>query len=619
MPRASEPHALPWALISGRRAARRGPGNACGGVVTRREIADNLDELLEVLPPRIRERLECLGDIGDLLEVVLDLGRRPEARFPGGRFVYLDENPVKREDIEFLTKRVGTFGHDNRAGIERTLHRISGIRNRYGEIIGLTCRTGRAVYGTIDIVRDVVELGKSILLLGKPGVGKTTLLREVARVLADEFNKRVVVVDTSNEIAGDGDIPHPAIGRARRMQVPAAVQQADVMIEAVENHMPEVIVVDEIGTEAEAQAARTIAERGVQLIGTAHGNTLENLVLNPTLSDLVGGIQAVTLGDEEARKRGTQKTVLERKAPPTFDIVIEIKDRDSLAIHHDVARTVDLLLRGIEPRPEVRRRSSEGEIEVVQKSDLAELAAREEGLLAARHPSSWEVRRARREARERERARREQHGQQPAAEGGFAGHGVEPGGVDQAGWNAAAATGAGWGASESGSGSELSAPVAGAATMGEPRRVLRLYPYAVSRNKLEHAVRETALPVFISKDLGQADAVLTLKGQYRKMPKTLREAESRGIPVHIIRSNTISQIAGFLRNTFGGDRAFMEAQALKEAEEAVARVTSTQSPIELNPQNAYVRKLQHQFAEKNKVKSTSIGVEPYRRVVYYVE
>lgn len=575
--------------------------------VTRREITDNLDELLEVLPPRIRDRLERLGDLNDLLEIVLDLGRQPEARFPGGKFVYLGEEPVKREDIEFLTKRVGAFGHDNRAGIERTLHRISGIRNRYGEIVGLTCRIGRAVYGTIDIVRDVVELGKSILLLGRPGVGKTTLLREVARVLSDEFNKRVVVVDTSNEIAGDGDIPHPAIGRARRMQVPASAQQADVMIEAVENHMPEVIVIDEIGTEAEAQAARTIAERGVQLVGTAHGNTLENLVLNPTLSDLVGGIQVVTLSDEEARKRGTQKTVLERKAPPTFDIVIEIKDRDSLAIHHDVARTVDLLLRGVEPRPEVRRRSGEGEIEVVQENGLAELLAREEGLIPreasgeAGLAGAWVSRGPagdREEGWERARRCKHEHGAEPARLAGVAkaGGAAFSGAVDTS-------TGAGFG--------DLAA--------GRPPKVMRLYPYAVSRNRLEQAIRTTGLPVFISKDLSQADAVLTLKGQYRKMPKTLREAERRGLPVHIIRSNTITQISNFLRNAFSADRDAIEANALKEAEEALAKVVSMECPVELNPQNAYVRMLQHELAERNKVKSTSIGVEPFRRVVYYLD
>src|SRR4051794_2566973 len=331
-------------------------------------ITDNLEQLLQVLPRDVCLALQQEKRDEELLEIVLDLGRQPEARFTSGS-VYLTDRVVDHADLDYVTSRVGEFGKDNRAGIERTLHRISAIRNRTGRIVGLTCRIGRAVFGTIDIMRDEVESGRSILILGRPGVGKTTKLREVARVLSEEFEKRVVIVDTSNEIAGDGDIPHPAIGRARRMQVPEPSLQHAVMIEAVENHMPEVIVIDEIGTEQEAFAARTIAERGVQLVGTAHGNTLENLLMNPTLSDLIGGIQPVTLSDEEAKRRGTQKTVLERKAPPTFDIVIEIMEQDKMAIHHDVAATVDKLLRGQQPRPEIRVRNPEGEIEVVQKSD----------------------------------------------------------------------------------------------------------------------------------------------------------------------------------------------------------------------------------------------------------
>src|SRR5437868_602333 len=313
---------------------------------------DNLDLLLNVLPPDVRNALHAAGELETLIEIVLDLGRRPEARYPN-RAHYLTESLVSREEIQYVASRVGRFTRDNRAGIERTLHRISAIRNRLGEIVGLTCRVGRAIFGTVDIVRDYVESGRSLLLMGRPGVGKKTLLREAARVLADDLEKRVVVVDTSNEIAGDGDVPHPGIGRARRMQVPSPDAQHAVMIEAVENHMPQVIVIDEIGTAAEALAARTIAERGVQLVATAHGNTLDNLLQNPTLSDLVGGIQAVTLSDEEARRRGTQKTVLERKAPPTFDVLIEIMEVDKLAIHHNVEQTVDALLRGQQPRPEI--------------------------------------------------------------------------------------------------------------------------------------------------------------------------------------------------------------------------------------------------------------------------
>ncbi|NLY52972.1 MAG: AAA family ATPase [Firmicutes bacterium] len=498
------------------------------------EIVDDLDRLLEVLPQFVRETLEEQGNFDNLIEIVLDLGRRPEARYSNG-FVYLADNEVNREHIDTVLKRVGEFGLDNRAGIERTLHRISAIRNRQGEIIGLTCRVGRAVFGTIDIIRDVIETGASLLLLGKPGVGKTTMLREIARVLADEFLKRVVIVDTSNEIAGDGDIPHPAIGRARRMQVPRPADQAAVMIEAVENHMPEAIVIDEIGTEAEAQAARTIAERGVQLIGTAHGITLDNLVLNPTLSDLIGGIQAVTLGDEEARRRGTQKTVLERKAPPTFDVVIEIQSTQRLAIHHDVAKTVDLLLRGVEPRPEIRERSAAGEIKVVQESDLEELHfgdTRAVNVNSAPFPK---------------------------------------------------------------------APVP---------KVMRVFPYAVSRNRLEKAIAEAGVPLRLTNDLSQADFVLTIKGQYRKMPKRLREAEARGKPVYVLRSNTKAQMQEFVTNLAHDE----EAQALMEAEQAVHQVQLFSQPVELSPQNAYIRRLQHQLIEKFKLQSTSVGDEPERRV-----
>src|SRR5215469_2438040 len=332
-------------------------------------ITDNLDLLLEILPPEVRRQIETQTDLDTLLEIVLDLGREPEARFPE-RVVRISDGFVSREELHHVASRVGTFGKDNRAGIERTLHRISAIRNRAGDVIGLTLRVGRAVFGTVDIVRDVIEAGQSVLLVGRPGVGKTTLLREAARVLSDEAAKRVVVVDTSNEIAGDGDIPHPGIGRARRMQVPYPELQHAVMIEAVENHMPEVIVIDEIGTEAEAQAARTIAERGVQLIATAHGRTLDNLLMNPTLSDLLGGIHAVTLSDEEARRRGTQKTVLERKAPPTFDTLVEIRNREEFSVYHDTASVVDTFLRGRSTRPEVRMRKEDG-YEVVEEAAAA--------------------------------------------------------------------------------------------------------------------------------------------------------------------------------------------------------------------------------------------------------
>ena len=508
------------------------------------QITDNLDLLLEGLPPHLREALEQRADLETLLEVVLDLGRLPEARFPTG-VVHLSEEYVTAEQIRYVTSRVGAFGKDNRAGIERTLHRISAIRNRQGEIIGLTCRVGRAVFGTVDIVRDVIEGGKSILLLGRPGVGKTTLLREAARVLADEFSKRVVVVDTSNEIAGDGDIPHPGIGGARRMQVPHPELQHAVMIEAVENHMPEVIVIDEIGTEAEALAARTIAERGVQLIATAHGNTLDNLLQNPTLSDLVGGIQAVTLSDEEARRRGTQKTVLERKAPPTFDVVIEIVQKHRLAVHHDVATVVDRFLRGVIPRPEVRVRTEEGEVEIEAPQVQAPTWA-PQGRLAA-----------------------------PPAE-----NHTRPG-----------------------------------------RRPLRIYPYAVSKNRLERAIRELRVPAHVSENLSDADLVLTLKSQERRQPKKLREAVDRGKGMHILKSNTVSQIQAFLRSVFEieGDMEEDGDQevALREVEEAISEVLSSTQPVELSPQNSYVRRLQHQLVQRYGLASESRGEEPFRRVVIF--
>jgi len=324
-------------------------------------VSNELDALLDVLPPHIRELIYQQPDCSELLEVVLDLGRLPEIRFPHQDLI-LNSREVDQSDIEYIISRVGEFSGDNRAGIERTLHRISAIRSRNGRIIGMTCRVGRAVFGTVKMIQDLIESGKSVLLLGRPGVGKTTMLREVARVLADDFQKRVVVIDTSNEIAGDGDIPHPSIGHARRMQVATPDKQHAVMIEAVENHMPEVIIIDEIGTELETQAARTIAERGVQLVGTAHGNTLENLIMNPTLSDLIGGIQTVTLSDEEAKRRHTQKSVLERKAPPTFDVVVEIMDYYKVTVHPDITDDIDAILHQQPIQAELRWMDKEGNV-----------------------------------------------------------------------------------------------------------------------------------------------------------------------------------------------------------------------------------------------------------------
>ena len=440
-----------------------------------------------------------------------------------------------------MAERIGQFGGDNRAGIERTLHRISAIRNREGEIVGLTCRIGRAVYGTIAILRDLVESGESILMLGRPGVGKTTMLREAARVLADEFRKRVVIVDTSNEIAGDGDIPHPGIGSARRMQVPSPELQHAVMIEAVENHMPEVIVIDEIGTQLEAEAARTIAERGVQLIATAHGQTLENLLVNPTLNDLLGGIQSVTLSDEEARRRGTQKSVLERKAPPTFDVLVEIQDRERVAIHMPLSDVVDSALRGDLPAPRIRLRTRDGRVLSNVEEDHRE--APPEG------------------------------------------------------------TGNG----------RLAAPSAVPSTPAKKAR--SVFAYGVSRSYIEHASRDLDLPLRILGNPEGADLVLTLKNHYRKRPDSIRQAETSGIPIVSLRSNTVTQVKEALATLYAGELGGdPTSKALDEARDAINRVKTTLRPLELSPQNAYVRRLQHQLVDENGVEAKSTGKEPQRRL-----
>ena len=303
----------------------------------------DLNKLLEKLPSSVKNYVNQHPQKNKITEIIIDLGRRPEARFPTGP-EFLSQKIISWQDINHLTKQISKFSSENRAGIELTLHRISCIRNRQFLIVGLTCRIGRVVLDSICIIRDLLESEKSVLILGKPGVGKTTIIREIARILSDEMRKRVVIIDTSNEIAGDSDIPHFAIGKARRMQVSQSNRQHQVMVEAVENHMPQVIIIDEIGTELEALAACTIAEKGVQLIGTTHGNYLENLIKNPPLSTLIGGIQYVTLSDEEAKRRKTQKSILERKAYPTFPLAIEINEQNSWTIHENVQESIDSLL-----------------------------------------------------------------------------------------------------------------------------------------------------------------------------------------------------------------------------------------------------------------------------------
>ena len=522
----------------------------------------DLEVLIDKLPPHIQRPLRDREDLDQLLEVVLDFGREPEARFRD-LSVLLDSSEVNEDDLQYTIDRIGSFGEDNRAGIERNLHRVSAIRNRAGKVIGLTLRVGRAVYGTIRVIEDLIVTGKSVLLLGKPGVGKTTMLREVARVLADDANRRVIVVDTSNEIAGDGDIPHPAIGRARRMQVKSPAFQHNVMIEAVENHMPEVIIIDEIGIELDANAARTIAERGVQLVATAHGNTLDNLIMNPTLSDLIGGIQSVTLGDIEARRRRTQKTVLERRAPPTFDILVEIQSWTEVVVHPDVADTVDRMLRGYPIAPEHRNVEADGSV-----------------------------------VRSRPPAVRQPNGassQMPSLP--FAGNGEWRENVPER---------------ESPGRDEREKP---------PLHVTHIMPYGVNKGKLQQAAREASSPVEVVDDISSADLLLTTRNYYRRKTSALQDAEQKGKPVYVLRRNTTPQIEQFIRAISRDKRHGRHDKALdtamSEAEDAATRVRDGEHRIQLSPQGAYVRHVQHEIAEQHGLASHSVGKEPRRSVVFY--
>jgi stage III sporulation protein SpoIIIAA len=525
----------------------------------KKRLSDDLQALMAVLPPSISQAVIELDDNDNLLEVIMDLGRIPTARYVD-REVELSKDEVSHEELDYVVKRIGDFDTDNRAGLERTLHRISAIRNRKGHIIGVTCRVGRAVYGTTEIIKDLIESGKSLLLLGRPGVGKTTMLREAARLLAE--TKRVIVVDTSNEIGGDGDVPHPAVGKARRMQVSKPSLQHEVMIEAVENHNPEAIVIDEIGRELEAAAARTIAERGVQLIGTAHGNSLENLLLNPTLADLVGGIESVTLSDEEARRRGTQKTVLERRSPPTFDVLIEIQSRDRLAVHPDVAAAVDALLRGY-PLPTEIRSQFNGEIRIEQVQSVPR--PQTSGQQGARRLGAAEFNERLQPSRPAERPVRDRSGLQ----------------------------------------------------------TMRIYPYGVARNRLAQAVKRLNVPAVIVNDPGEADVLVTLRTYYRKRQQTIMEAEHRNVPIYVLRANTINQMQQFLSDLFNlysdmGGETNVDA-IMQETHSAIQAVVNGERWMELQPATSAVRRLQHQMARDANLVSHSYGKEPNRRVRIFRE
>jgi stage III sporulation protein SpoIIIAA len=587
------------------------PAPSQANIHPRTDTTDDLGQLLSILPPSIRDSMTQHPQLSSLVEVVLDLGRLPEARFFTG-VEYLSETPVTHADLEHCIERVGTFGGDNRAGIEKTLHRISAIRNRSGTVIGLTCRVGRAVFGTITMIRDLVETGKSILMLGRPGVGKTTALREIARILADDLQKRVVIIDTSNEIAGDGDIPHPAIGRARRMQMARPEEQHRVMIEAVENHMPEVIVIDEIGTELEALAARTIAERGVQLVGTAHGNRLENLIKNPTLSDLIGGIQSVTLGDEEARRRGSQKSVLERKAPPTFDIAVEMLERQCWVVHDDVTVTIDNLLRGRQPGQQIRRVDENQNVTIthelpgsgreVAKPSRSGLGWRAAGQMLPPQGSAT-------------LSPQPRHGQSSSAYLRASLGSDVPLPQPRSQWM------------------ELLEPADDREDPASvPEDSLRLYPYGVSRHHIERVIHTLGMPVVITKDLDHADAVLALRSHSKTQAKLKHMAQGRHLPVHLVKSNSIPQITRALQRllrldddpesvnlelfTHNGDED--ELEALEEARLAVEQIVIPKGqPVELLPRSARIRKMQHELAEHYRLKSLSCGEEPNRRLRIY--
>ncbi len=522
-------------------------------------VTDDLDRLLAVLPDSVAGALRPEPARDQLLEVVLDLGRVPEARYPG-RAVPLGALPVQRADLAAVVERLGEFGGDNRAGIGRTLHRISAIRNRSGEIVGLTCRVGRAVFGTVVMVRDLLDSGQSLLLMGRPGVGKTTALREIARVLADELEKRVVVIDTSNEIAGDGDIPHPAIGRARRMQVARPELQHQVMIEAVENHMPEVIVIDEIGTELEAQAARTIAERGVMLVATAHGNALANLIKNPTLADLVGGIQSVTLGDEEARRRRTQKTVLERAAEPTFPLAVEIHSRQRWMVHGDVAATVDALLRGQPARPQVRELAHDGRMQVQDGPAAPMLRAVQN---APQRPSAPPV-------------------------------------------------------------APVPLPVPEElVAVEEEAGPLRVHGAGIAAGLLEQVVRSRQLPVQVVGSVELADVVLSVRHQLGRDPQVRRQAQELGLPILVVKSAALPQLQRALERllqrhrpaaaasliSFGAGQARDDAlAALEECRLAVEQVVLTQGqPVELLPRSGAVRQQQAELASRYRLRTAVFG------------
>ncbi len=550
-------------------------------------LADDLTQLLDVLPTFISGPLEKHPRREQLVEIVLDIGRRPEARFAKGTD-YLSYRTIVWQDLDYILKRLGKFSGDNRAGIEKTLHRISSIRNRKGNVIGLTCRVGRAIFGTVSIVRDLLEQKKSILLLGRPGVGKTTAIREIARVLSDGMKKRVIIIDTSNEIAGDGDLPHPSIGKARRMQVSNHQNQHEVMIEAVENHMPEIIIIDEIGTELESAAARTIAERGVQLVGTAHGNALENLIKNPTITDLIGGIQYVTLGDEEAKRRGSSKSILERKAPPTFEVAIEIHDPQTWVIHENIEQSVDLLLQG-QSLP-VQRRSliqdynnlidckiiyNQKEVDMNNDISLKRFSSdkkQKKNYLLNRLPQSEKLK------------------------------------------------------------TKKLVKNNGSLKTELKEKFTFLYIYGINNQDVKSLIKTLGIPVIITKEIQYADAILALANLVKNNRKLKQISHSKKITIHTIQSNNLLQIAKALRllakrkeltpiktNTNNKQLANLISQEfltpLEETRLAIEEIVIAKNiPVDLVPRTSRIRKQQHELVTHYQLKGVSVGKEQNRRI-----
>ncbi len=532
------------------------------------QLQNDLDRLIEVLPPKVTSLISH-DSLADVIELVFDIGRLPEIRHANGKIESLNCKPIEYADIDYVTDRIQEFTSDNRSGIEGTLHRISAIKNRQGRVVGLTCRIGRVVTGTIACIKDFVMQGKSILFLGRPGVGKTTKLREISRLVADELGKRVVIVDTSNEIAGDGDTPHPAIGKARRMQVRQPEYQKDIMIEAVENHTPEVIVVDEIGTEAEAQAARTIAERGVMLIATAHGQSLENLIKNPALSDLVGGIQSVTLGDDEAKRRASQKTVLEREKQPTFDIVIEILDRNTLAVYKNASEAVDYILRGWPIRPEIRK------VDKTYDNKPAEI--KEEEHLVQIEPHKETAKETQNIIDRINEVDKKLVQQDPSDRLKFSFNRKD--------------------------------------YVKEAKSFKKIYLYAVSRSIVEKIIERLDLNAEITKNIDDADLVIAHKNFAKGGAKILSTANNYRLQIFYVKTNSMAQIQKVVKEALDIRESSQTLQgyyddaekALDEAKMAIDKILAGARNIELSPQNQQIRRLQHELVEQHNLESESIG------------